>query len=104
MLFKKNSELCQRTGAESHSSGGRGAANSDLRRRFSELSERYLSGLSTAPLLCTDNAAMVASAAFFSGVPAPLSIGAYSRGARFRLLDCFLRGNHAMEIAIFLWC
>jgi N6-L-threonylcarbamoyladenine synthase len=55
------------------------AANSALRRELSELSPVpvYYPPLA----FCTDNAAMVAAAAHFCGIPAKLDVGAYSRKA-----------------------
>ncbi len=82
VLFKKTVNCAKELGLSRIVLAGGVAANSDLRRRFSELSEAGAYRVYRPPLsLCTDNAAMVASAAFFSGVPASLSIGAYSRGA-----------------------
>ncbi|HNN62236.1 MAG TPA: tRNA (adenosine(37)-N6)-threonylcarbamoyltransferase complex transferase subunit TsaD [Candidatus Obscuribacter sp.] len=82
VLFKKTVNCARELGLNRIVLAGGVAANSDLRRRFSELSEAGTYRVYRPPLsLCTDNAAMVASAAFFSGVPAPLSIGTYSRGA-----------------------
>lgn len=53
------------------------AANTDLRRKFDvqAKSDIYYPGVQ----LCTDNAAMVAAAAFFCGEPVSLDITAYSR-------------------------
>lgn len=53
------------------------AANSDLRRKFDVQAKAkiYYPGSH----LCTDNAAMVAAAAFFCGEPVPLDVTAYSR-------------------------
>ena len=53
------------------------AANRDLRRRF-EATEGFVV-YRPDMALCTDNAAMVASAAHYSGQPVPLSAAAYSR-------------------------
>lgn len=53
------------------------AANSRLREKLSELSPVPV--FYPAMQFCTDNAAMVAAAAHFVGVPADLSAGVYSR-------------------------
>lgn len=77
-LFRKTVKAAQDLGLERIVLAGGVAANSDLRMKFETLSgfKIYRPPLS----LCTDNAAMVASAAYYSGREAALTIGAYSRG------------------------
>ena len=77
-LYRKTIKAAEDLGLTSIVLAGGVAANSDLRRKFESASgfTLYRPPLS----LCTDNAAMVASAAFYSGRVAPLTIGAYSRG------------------------
>lgn len=55
------------------------AANRELRRKLSEQSPVPVHF--PPPAYCTDNAAMVASAAYFVGEPAALDCGVYSRRA-----------------------
>jgi len=77
-LFRKTIKAAQNLELTRIVLAGGVAANSDLRKKFESASgfTLYRPPLS----LCTDNAAMVASAAFYSGRVAPLTIGAYSRG------------------------
>jgi N6-L-threonylcarbamoyladenine synthase len=77
VLFRKTMEAAQKVGLERIVLAGGVAANSDLRRRFQQATgvKFYRPALS----LCTDNAAMVASAAYYGGQPVPLSASAYSR-------------------------
>lgn len=79
VLFKKAVEAARSLGLERIVLAGGVAANSDLRARFQALDgfKLYRPPMS----LCTDNAAMVASAAFYTGNHVSLTIGAYSRGA-----------------------
>lgn len=79
VLFKKTVEAARGLGLDRIVLAGGVAANSDLRARFQALEgfKLYRPPMS----LCTDNAAMVASAAFYTGNHVPLTIGAYSRGA-----------------------
>lgn len=79
VLFKKTVEAARGLGLDRIVLAGGVAANSDLRARFQALEgfRLYRPPMS----LCTDNAAMVASAAFYTGNHVPLTIGAYSRGA-----------------------
>lgn len=79
VLFRKTVEAAQRAGIGRIVLAGGVAANSDLRKRFEAHSELKL--YRPHPALCTDNAAMVAAAAFYSGEPVPLSVSAYSRRA-----------------------
>jgi N6-L-threonylcarbamoyladenine synthase len=58
------------------------AANKTLRKKFEELSPVPV--FSPPMQFCTDNAAMVAAAAFFCGRPADLKTGVYSRQKRVR--------------------
>jgi N6-L-threonylcarbamoyladenine synthase len=72
----------ERTGLERLAVGGGVAANGELRRRLAEL------GVTLhvpAPVLCTDNAAMIASAARFGrqlAYPLYLALDAYATGER----------------------
>lgn len=77
VLFRKTMEAARAASINRIVLAGGVAANSDLRKRFEEQSEITL--YRPAPALCTDNAAMVAAAAFYSGQPVPLSVSAYSR-------------------------
>lgn len=77
VLFRKTMEAARAADIHRIVLAGGVAANSDLRKRFEEQSEITL--YRPAPALCTDNAAMVAAAAFYSGQPVPLSVSAYSR-------------------------
>ena len=73
------------TGARRLAIGGGVAANSLLRRRVTELCERRHLGLKIPPsALCTDNAAMIASAARFLepvAYPGFLAFDAFARSA-----------------------
>ncbi|MBS1989063.1 MAG: tRNA (adenosine(37)-N6)-threonylcarbamoyltransferase complex transferase subunit TsaD [Cyanobacteria bacterium SZAS LIN-2] len=77
VLFRKTMEAASKLGLERIVLAGGVAANSDLRRRFESAPgvKIYRPALS----LCTDNAAMVAAAAYYSGQPVDLSASAYSR-------------------------
>jgi N6-L-threonylcarbamoyladenine synthase len=77
VLFRKTVEAARSAGIGRVVLAGGVAANSDLRKRFEGQSDLVL--YRPAPALCTDNAAMVAAAAFYSGQPVPLSVSAYSR-------------------------
>ena len=77
VLFRKTMEAAQKLGLERVVLAGGVAANSDLRRRFE--GANGVKVFRPALSLCTDNAAMVAAAAFYSGQPVPLSASAYSR-------------------------
>jgi len=77
VLFRKTMEAAQKLGLERIVLAGGVAANSDLRQRFQNVSGVKV--FRPALSLCTDNAAMVAAAAFFSGQPVSLSASAYSR-------------------------
>lgn len=77
-LFRKTILAAKDLGVRKIVLAGGVAANSDLRHKFESQTDF---AVFRPPLsLCTDNAAMVASAAFFSGQPVALSVGAYSRG------------------------
>ena len=73
---------CERSGIGRLAVGGGVAANGELRRRLGELDAE----LHVPPrVLCTDNAAMIASAARFSArLPYPeyLALDAYATGER----------------------
>jgi N6-L-threonylcarbamoyladenine synthase len=81
-LIERAAQALERTGLERLAVGGGVAANGELRRRLGEL------GVTLhvpAPELCTDNAAMIASAARFSSrLPYPqyLHLDAYATGER----------------------
>jgi len=77
VLFRKTMDAAAKLGLDRIVLAGGVAANSDLRRRFESVSgvKIYRPALS----LCTDNAAMVAAAAYYSGQPVDLSASAYSR-------------------------
>lgn len=77
VLVRKTLQAAADTGVQQIVLAGGVAANSELRRRFLELSPVAVHFPSTD--MCTDNAAMVAAAAYFCGEPAPLDIGVYSR-------------------------
>jgi N6-L-threonylcarbamoyladenine synthase len=84
-LMLKLEQAIRQTGAKRLALGGGVAANSELRARLSALCE--LEGLELKippPELCTDNAAMIASAArFLAAVPYPgfLAFDAFARRA-----------------------
>ena len=77
VLFRKTVLAAQNLNLDKIVLAGGVAANSDLRRRFETAAGIRL--YRPAPSLCTDNAAMVAAAAHYSGQPVPLSASAYSR-------------------------
>jgi len=80
VLFKKTHQAAVEMNCDKIVLAGGVAANKDLRRRFSELNDQ--GGISVyMPDLkyCTDNAAMVASCAYFAGVETGLDCTAYSR-------------------------
>lgn len=77
VLFRKTIAAAQSAGVSKVVLAGGVAANSDLRKRFENVAE--IEVYRPAPALCTDNAVMVAAAAFYSGVEVPLSVSAYSR-------------------------
>ena len=80
VLIKKTLAACKEYGAPRIVLAGGVAANKTLRRVFQEQS---LVPVYSPPLnLCTDNAAMVAAAAFFCGKPSNLEAGVYSRQKR----------------------
>jgi N6-L-threonylcarbamoyladenine synthase len=80
VLVAKASRAATELGARSLCLGGGVAANSELRRRFAEAADQAgLTCLVPAREFCTDNAAMVASAAWYrlrSDGPSPLDTGA----------------------------
>ncbi len=84
-LVWKLERALESTGARRLAVGGGVAANSELRRRLGALSEeRSLELEIPPPELCTDNAAMIASAArFLEPVPYPdyLAFDAFARAA-----------------------
>ncbi len=66
MLVENTLEAARETGVTTVSLGGGVAANSSLRKRMSEEADtRGLHLLLPAPELCTDNAAMIASAGYY---------------------------------------
>ncbi|HEY5285614.1 MAG TPA: tRNA (adenosine(37)-N6)-threonylcarbamoyltransferase complex transferase subunit TsaD [Solirubrobacteraceae bacterium] len=81
-LIVRSEEALEQTGLDRLAVGGGVAANSELRRRLQEL------GVSVhvpPPVLCTDNAAMIASAARFApalAYPEYLGLDAYATGER----------------------
>ncbi|MDP3510618.1 MAG: tRNA (adenosine(37)-N6)-threonylcarbamoyltransferase complex transferase subunit TsaD [Candidatus Melainabacteria bacterium] len=77
VLFRKTIAAARANGVSRVVLAGGVAANSDLRKRFESLAD--IEFYRPAPALCTDNAVMVAAAAFYSGEPVPLSVSAYSR-------------------------
>ena len=77
VLFRKTIAVARSKGVSKVVLAGGVAANSDLRKRFESLAD--IEFYRPAPALCTDNAVMVAAAAFYSGEPVPLSVSAYSR-------------------------
>lgn len=77
VLFRKTIAVARAKGVSKVVLAGGVAANSDLRKRFEGLDD--IEFYRPAPALCTDNAVMVAAAAYYSGEPVPLSVGAYSR-------------------------
>jgi N6-L-threonylcarbamoyladenine synthase len=81
-LIIRSEQALERTGLERLAVGGGVAANGELRRRLGEL------GVTVhvpAPVLCTDNAAMIASAARFTEqLPYPRYLG----------LDAYATGEH----------
>ncbi|MBX9940239.1 MAG: tRNA (adenosine(37)-N6)-threonylcarbamoyltransferase complex transferase subunit TsaD [Candidatus Obscuribacterales bacterium] len=80
VLFRKTVQCAKSYGVNQIVLAGGVAANSDLRSRFEKVALVEGFKIFRPPIaLCTDNAAMVASAAFFSGHEADLSVGAYSR-------------------------
>jgi N6-L-threonylcarbamoyladenine synthase len=84
-LMLKLEAAIERTGADRIALGGGVAANSQLRARAGELCEQRGLALKIPPAeLCTDNAAMIASAArFLEPVPYPEFLGfdAFARAA-----------------------
>lgn len=80
VLFKKSVQAMESAGIEKLVLAGGVAANSDLRKRFENLQEEGKARIYMPPLkYCTDNAAMVASAAHFIGEEAGLDASVYSR-------------------------
>jgi N6-L-threonylcarbamoyladenine synthase len=83
-LLTRAEQALQRTGISRLAVGGGVAANGELRRRLHELGARLHI---PAPALCTDNAAMIASAARFSRqlpYPGYLGLDAYASGEQRR--------------------
>lgn len=77
VLLAKTLLAQKQTGAESIVLAGGVAANSELRRKFKELSPVPV--FYPPPQYCTDNAAMVAAAAYFCGRSGADPLVAYSR-------------------------
>jgi N6-L-threonylcarbamoyladenine synthase len=81
-LIERSQRALERTGLDRLAVGGGVAANGELRRRLAELDATVHV---PARELCTDNAAMIASAARFSKpllYPAYLGLDAYATGER----------------------
>ena len=81
-LVRKTLRAREQTGAKAIVLAGGVAANSSLRRQLK--AQAPVPVYYPPPGLCTDNAAMVASAAHFVGTPAGLQAGVYSRQPRGR--------------------
>ena len=85
-LMAKLEQGIERTGAERVAVGGGVAANSELRAKLDALcAERGVALKIPPPALCTDNAAMIASAARFVDAlayPAYLDLDVYATGER----------------------
>lgn len=81
VLFKKSVKALKFYGLDKIVLAGGVAANSDLRNRFSEFAKSEPGVKIYMPPLkyCTDNAAMVGSAAHFMGEPANADVSVYSR-------------------------
>lgn len=80
ILVKKTLQAAKKLGLSTVVLAGGVAANSDLRKRFSELSEVKVF---MPPLrYCTDNAVMVAACAHFMNVNAQMDVSVYSRQKR----------------------
>lgn len=80
VLFRKTVQAARELAVGKIVLAGGVAANSDLRRRFNELNDTgEISVFVPALKYCTDNAAMVASCAYFAGVETGLDCMAYSR-------------------------
>ncbi len=80
ILVKKTLQAAKQLGLSTVVLAGGVAANSDLRKRFSELSEVKVF---MPPLrYCTDNAVMVAACAHFMNVNAQMDVSVYSRQKR----------------------
>ncbi len=77
VLFRKTLAVAESAGISQIVLAGGVAANSDLRKRFESLDKFRV--FRPTPALCTDNAVMVAAAAFYSGEPVSFSVSAYSR-------------------------
>lgn len=77
VLFRKTVAVARAKNVSKIVLAGGVAANRDLRKRFESLVDVEV--FRPAPALCTDNAVMVAAAAYYSGEPVPLSVSAYSR-------------------------
>ena len=82
VLFRKTHQAAVELNVNKIVLAGGVAANKDLRRRFIELNdEGEIKVFMPDMQYCTDNAAMVASCAFFAGVETGLDCMAYSRQA-----------------------
>jgi N6-L-threonylcarbamoyladenine synthase len=80
ILVKKTLQAAKQLGLSTVVLAGGVAANSDLRKRFSELSQVKVF---MPPLkYCTDNAVMVAACAHFMNVNAEMDVSVYSRQKR----------------------
>lgn len=77
VLVKKTLKAAEELNLKTIALAGGVAANRELREKFQKASGYTL--FSPSNHLCTDNAAMVAAAAFFHSQNAKLNVGAYSR-------------------------
>ncbi len=81
-LIKKTKYFSNKLNCKTIVTAGGVAANSELRKRLEELSQQGFSTHAPALKYCTDNAAMVASCAYFNPIKCenPLLLEAFSRG------------------------
>lgn len=81
-LIKKTKNFADKLNCKTIALAGGVAANSELRRRLGELSDAGYSTFAPELKFCTDNASMVASAAYFNPIKTkePLLLEVFSRG------------------------